>query len=71
MPSSSSSSSSSWGEIRYISGRSYFPQLINLSISDFSSAISYWFTVAAYGFCYGGEEIKIYNEDLPPPLWRF
>ena len=28
-----------------MSGRSYFPRLINLSINDFSFAISYWFTV--------------------------
>ena len=41
------------GEIRDMSGRSYFPRLINLSINDFSSAISYWFTVAkvSWKFC--------------------
>ena len=36
----------SCGVIRDMNGRSYFPRLINLSINDFSSAISYWFTVA-------------------------
>ena len=36
-----------------MSGRSYFPRLINLSINDFSSAISYWFTFAkvSWKFC--------------------
>ena len=32
----------SCGEIRDMSGLSYFPRLIN----DFSSAISHWYTVA-------------------------
>ena len=51
-----------------MNGRSYFPQIINLSINDFSSAISYWFTVAKvsigswYVTYYDGEEIKIYSE---------
>ena len=34
------------GEFRDTSGRSYFPRLVNLSINDFLSAISHWFTVA-------------------------